>query len=597
MRNILMGHLDMKLWRARVVMKLGVEKAAQLFEGYPNGMLVTTPSGAVHTTPNPRPFDELAEVWAQLNPLYEVDAGSNAWVVGGQWTTTGLPLVAGDSHRGLDTPSVYYQIHMVCEGHWAISGYALPGIPGAPHFSHTEWVGFGMTHGSADYQDVYMEAFRTSADGNLEYQTEGGWVEAACRSEKVHAKGGGTVTFEVVTTRHGPIVEGDVRGAGIGLAAKLTGIDPDGTKWMDAVLDIIRAKSADELEQAVEEWTEPVNNYMYADVHGEYGYRLRGKIPIRTDDAGSWVPVDGTSGKHQWKKFIPLDEMPHVRNPEQGYAVTCNQKVTTDDYPYVISQHFGSDHRAQRVTARILEVPLGKMDVAEMGKIHKERMSITAGQVKAAVSRVDQSALSSGGQRIASMLKAWDGDMQPELAAPTAFAAVIQTLTKEVVPPIFGQLGSEILGGGRGGPAHWSNLRVLLFQEAAAGSMDGPVAKMLPPGSKWETIFASAVNGAAEVLLSTLGDPELHDWSWGTNHRTAPSHPLARLDPSLAKMLNPPSVPAGGGFDTPNAASYSTAGTEDRGYRHRLDSDLYRVADYLELTWVDIYIYIYIYLA
>ena len=30
MRNILMGHLDMKLWRARVVMKLGVEKAFEL---------------------------------------------------------------------------------------------------------------------------------------------------------------------------------------------------------------------------------------------------------------------------------------------------------------------------------------------------------------------------------------------------------------------------------------------------------------------------------------------------------------------------------------------------------------------------------------
>ena len=91
-------------------MKLGVERASQLFEGYPNGMLVTTPSGATHTEPNPRPYDELAAVWAQLNPLYEIDAGSNAWVVGGHWTTTGMPLVAGDSHRGLDTPSVYYQV-------------------------------------------------------------------------------------------------------------------------------------------------------------------------------------------------------------------------------------------------------------------------------------------------------------------------------------------------------------------------------------------------------------------------------------------------------------------------------------------------------
>ena len=86
-----------------------------------------------------------------------------------------------------------------------------------------------MTHGSADYQDVYMEAFRQTADGVLEYQTETGWIEAAQRSETIHAKGEESSTFEVVSTRHGPIVEGDVRGAGIGLAAKLTGIDPAGT--------------------------------------------------------------------------------------------------------------------------------------------------------------------------------------------------------------------------------------------------------------------------------------------------------------------------------------------------------------------------------
>ena len=35
-----------------------------------------------------------------------------------------------------------------------------------------------------------------------------------------------------------------------------------------------------------------MNNYMYCDVHGEYGYRLRGKIPIRSNDAGSCNPHD-----------------------------------------------------------------------------------------------------------------------------------------------------------------------------------------------------------------------------------------------------------------------------------------------------------------
>eukprot|EP01043_Picozoa_sp_COSAG02_P078530 COSAG02_NODE_17727_length_985_cov_0.829571_1_plen_97_part_10 len=93
------------------------------------------------------------------------------------------------------------------------------------------------------------------------------------------------VQVEVVVTRHGPLVEGNPRQdasdgakielsparpiAGIGvagssdaapsktrvaLAAWLTGIDERGTKWMDAVLDMLLAKSADDMEAAVKEW-------------------------------------------------------------------------------------------------------------------------------------------------------------------------------------------------------------------------------------------------------------------------------------------------------------------------------------------------------
>jgi hypothetical protein len=65
-------------------------------------------------------------------------------------------------------------------------------------------------------------------------------------------------------------------GSSIALAACMTGADERGTKWMDAVLDVLLARSADEIESAVNEWTEPVNNYMYCDTAGEFGYRLVG---------------------------------------------------------------------------------------------------------------------------------------------------------------------------------------------------------------------------------------------------------------------------------------------------------------------------------
>jgi penicillin amidase len=93
---------------------------------------------------------------------------------------------------------------------------------------------------------------------------------------------------------------------------------------------------------------------MFLDTSGECGYRLRGRIPIRSREEGTWVPVDGSGEEHEWERMIPAEEMPAVRNPaEPPFAVTANQKVTTDDYPYVISQHYGSDHRARRVTERI----------------------------------------------------------------------------------------------------------------------------------------------------------------------------------------------------------------------------------------------------
>ena len=40
-------------------------------------------------------------------------------------------------------------------------------------------------------------------------------------------------------------------------------------------------------------------------------------------------------------------------------------------------------------------------------------------------------------------------------------------------------------------------------------------------------------------------------WQWGTLHRTRPQHPLSRLFPDCAALLDPPQVPAGGDGDTP----------------------------------------------
>ena len=60
----------------------------------------------------------------------------------GELTESGLPLVGGDSHRALDTPSVYYQVHLSCP-EFTVIGHAVPGMPGALHFLPQRTCGVG----------------------------------------------------------------------------------------------------------------------------------------------------------------------------------------------------------------------------------------------------------------------------------------------------------------------------------------------------------------------------------------------------------------------------------------------------------------------
>ena len=85
-------------------------------------------------------------------------------------------------------------------------------------------------------------------------------------------------------------------------------------------------------------------------------------------------PVPGWTGEHEWDGQIPFEDLPHARNPDAGFVVTCNNAVTTADYPYYINTYFAADYRARRVTTRLQELPAGAT-VADMASIHADRVS------------------------------------------------------------------------------------------------------------------------------------------------------------------------------------------------------------------------------
>ena len=157
-RHILMGVFESKIWRAQVVRKLGPEKTAMIFPGYEPGHLLILPPGEVYEGALDDGLEELSRGAASLNYLHESDLGSNSFALGGDRTESGMPVLAGDSHRALDTPNVYYQNHVACPD-FDVVGLSFAGLPGFPHFGHNAHAAWSVTHTWADYQDLYIERF------------------------------------------------------------------------------------------------------------------------------------------------------------------------------------------------------------------------------------------------------------------------------------------------------------------------------------------------------------------------------------------------------------------------------------------------------
>jgi penicillin amidase len=543
-RHVLMGVWQLKAWRGRLVRHLGAARAARLCPGtQPNPMLIVPP-GVEYRGPAADGLAELTQGESVLAHLADWDGGSNNWAVAGRLTASGKPLVAGDPHRALDVPNVYYQNHVACPEFDAI-GLSFPGVPGFPHFGHNAAVAWCVTHTGADYQDLYVERF--DREDPRRYAFGDGWRQAETERETIRIRGADPVEVQITVTHHGPVVLGDPA-SGYAIAVRYTATaGPNRT--VEAFLPMLRATSGVELEAAMRPWVDPVNNLVFADVHGAIGYRTRGEVPIRAM-ANAWLPVPGWDGHHEWQGSIPFDEMPALRNPETGFVATANSRVAGPEYQHYIGLDFASDFRTRRLVERLRG--LSRATVADMAAIHADRVSIPARAFVEILRKVPPADAASGDAL--ERLLAWDGTMEGESVAATIYAVFRERLVRDLLTPVLGALAAEAFAGEpRGAVAHMGRLRAQLTEW-----IERDDRSLLPPGADWPTVLARALTGAVRELRERLG-PDVEAWRWGRLHATRPEHPLAGAAPELAGWLNPPAVPMGGDGDTVQAASFIAA--------------------------------------
>jgi penicillin amidase len=503
--------------------------------------MLIVPPGVEYRGPALDGLKELTAGEAALAHLPEWENGSNNWAVAGARTASGKPLVAGDPHRPLDTPNVYYQNHLACPEFDAI-GLSFPGCPGFPHFGHNQAVAWCVTHTAADYQDLYIERFDRADPSRYEFRGE--WRQAETSRETIRVSGAAAVEIELTTTHHGPIVLGDPK-AGYGFAFRYTATAGPNLGF-ECFLPMLRATSADALEGAMRSWVDPVNNFVFADVHGDIGYRTRGQVPIRPM-ANAWLPVPGWDGAHEWEGMIPFDQMPVLRNPAIGFVATANSKVAGPEYPHYIGLDFAPDFRTRRVVGHLRNAR--GATVADMAAIHADRVSIPARefvQILNQISPPDPHA-----EAALKELLAWDGVMDRDSVPATIYAGFRERLLRQLMEPILGPLTAEAFAGApRGAVAHMSRIRARL-----AEMIRGNDRTLLPAGGEWPAAIARALSAAVDELRAALG-PDVSTWRWGRIHATQPQHTLSAAFPALANLLNPPPLPMGGDGDTVQAASF-----------------------------------------
>jgi penicillin G amidase len=358
--------------------------------------------------------------------------GSNDWVVSGEHTVTGKPLLSNDMHLGHQMPNLWYEAHLHA-GAFDVAGVTLPGVPYVI-VGHNQRVAWGFTNVGPTVTDIFIENF--NAQG--EYQTPTGWVQPEHRMELIHVKGAADVNVDVRITRHGPIITELVPGETRPLALRWTMYD--GLRI--PIFDVNAAQNWQEFTKAFSQFDAPGQNVVYADVDGNIGYHTTGKVPIRAAGDGS-LPVSGADNAHEWTSYIPFDKLPSIYNPPSGIIATANGRITPDDYPFSISMEWEAPWRQERIY-HVLESgrKFSATDMIELQTdIQCEAMLFAAERLVYAVDHASKP--SARAKQAAELMRGWDGRMLASSAAPTIAENAIRQLRRLLLEPKLGPAPGE----------------------------------------------------------------------------------------------------------------------------------------------------------
>jgi len=501
------GNRSAELTRALIATRVGTKALDELMPPYDDDH-PTIVADPVHETS----LAAIPEDAFDLNVLgFGEGLGSNNWVISGERTESGKPILADDTHLGIQMPSIWYEVGLHCEPvgpecPFNVVGFSFASIPGVV-IGHNDHIAWGVTNLGPDVQDMFIE--KINPENPNQYEFKGRWQDMEIIREEITVAGqDDPEVVNVRITRHGPIINDVIGGVeeewSFGwqpLAFSWTALQP-GT-IIRSMLMFNTASNWDEFRAALSYWNVPSQNFVYADVEGNIGYQAPGRIPIRASGDGT-MPVPGWTGAYEWVGYIPFDSLPRAFNPVEGYIATANNAVVGEDYPYFISADWAPGYRARRIVEMIEADE--SITVEDVMTMHGDNVVLYAQDILPFLLQLPTTDPKQA--QALDYLRDWDFNAERE-STP---AVIFESLRIHLVDRVYGdELGEQLLQRSR------SDLSVAL-------------SRMLPEAeTHWfDDVTTPEVESRDEILLLALGDTvdelseilgeDMSSWKWGDLH-------------------------------------------------------------------------------
>jgi len=403
---------------------------------------------------------------------------SNNWVISGNKTSSGFPLLSNDPHLEINRlPSVWYEVTVQIGEKYAYSA-TMPGISSLL-ICRKNNLAWGPTYSFMDATDSWIEQCK---DGK--YLKDNKWHPFNERKEQIKRKKGKAIEITYYENDHG-VLDGNPYEEGYYLATKWSG-EKSGANSLRVGFQLWNAKNVEEGMDTIGN-LEASFSWVLADTHGNIGMQMSGLMPKRKEGVCGFAPLPGWLSENDWQGYHKLTDLPRAYNPEEGYIITTNNNLNHLGNVAPINMPMG-EYRADRIK-QLIETN-DNNDVESTKKIHFDTYSLQAELFMEIIKPLLPD--SANGK----LLKEWDLCYDVDSKGAFLFEMVYRSLYHEVFGGVLGMSLVDFLQNQSGVFIDfYSNFDTILLSDKSAWFM----------GKERDEVYRKAIDSALKTEAQEWG--------------------------------------------------------------------------------------------